>query len=148
MTDAPPLSPISSMPAWLRGLGVLICFLPPLVYVMVLALNSDTTGEAVGGIVWTLVLGGIFFLVPLIMCLLPPLCWLLGWRPGALAGSVLFGLVGLRLSLNLNDYSVLGLVLGLPLDLHILLIGVLLWDWKQAAKRRGLQGPPAASTGS
>jgi len=120
------------MPVWLRVLGAMVCFLPPLVYAVDLFVESVTPQEAIGGLVWTLVFGGIVFLILLIPCLLPPLCWLLGWRPGALAGSVLLGLVGVGFSAGRTDSDIL---LGLPLDLHFLLIGVLLWEWRRAAKQ-------------
>lgn len=114
------------MPVWLRVLGIAVCFLPPVVYAVVLILDSNTPDEAIGGILWTLILGSIFLLVPLIIYLMVPLSWLLGYRPGALAGSALLALIGPGLSVDLRDFSVLGLVLVPPLDLHILLIGVLL----------------------
>jgi len=74
--------------------------------------------------------------IPLIVCLLFPLAWLLGWRPGALACSILLALTGLGLSLDLRGCSALSLVLGPPLDLHFLLIGILLWEWKQASNHQ------------
>jgi len=98
-----------------------------------LFVGSASPQEAVGGLVWTLIFGGIVFLILLIPCLLPPLCWVLGWRPGALAGSALLGLVRLGFSTGQTDSDIL---LGAPLDLHFLLIGVLLWEWRRAAKQR------------
>lgn len=130
----PVVSPpaLALMPVWLRVLGVVVCFLPPVVYAVMIILDSDTPDEAIGGILWTLILSGLFLLIPLIVYLLVPLAWLLGWRPGALAGSLLLALIGLRLSVDVRNFSVLGLVLGPPLDLHFLLIGMLLWEWKRA----------------
>jgi len=64
------------MPVWLRTLGVVVCFLPP--NAVVLVLNSDTSGEAVGSLLWTLILSSFFLFIPLIVCLLFPLAWLLG----------------------------------------------------------------------
>ena len=130
---------IPLMPVWLRALGVTVCFLPPLVSVVTLLRSSKSLEEAIGGIVFTLVFGAIIFALLLIPCLLPPLCWLLGWRPGALAGSALLGLVGLGFSTGQTDSD---LTLGLPLDLHFLLIGVLLWEWRHAAKRWRAAGSP------
>jgi len=126
------------MPTWLRVLGIVVCFLPPIVYAVVLILDSDTPDEAVGGILWTLILGSIFLLVPLLIYLIAPLSWLLGYRPGALAGSALLALIGLGLSTDLRNYGVLGLVLGPPLDLHFLLIGILLWEWRRAQRQQQL----------
>lgn len=125
--------PLSPMPVWLRVLGVMVCFLPPVVYAVDLFVGSASPQEAVGGLVWTLIFGGIVFLILLIPCLLPPLCWVLGWRPGALAGSALLGLVGIGFSTGQTDSDIL---LGAPLDLHFLLIGVLLWEWRRAVKQR------------
>jgi len=122
------------MPVWLRTLGVVVCFLPP--NAVVLVLDSDTSGEAVGSFLWTLILSSFFLFIPLIVCLLFTLAWLLGWRPGALAGSILLALTGPGLSLDLRGFSALGLVLGPPLDLHFLLIGILLWEWKQASNHQ------------
>jgi len=124
---------LSPIPVWLRVLGVLVCFLPPIVYAVDLFVESASPQEAVGGLVWTLIFGGIVFLILLIPCLLPPLCWVLGWRPGALAGSAVLGLVGIGFSTGQTDSDML---LGAPLDLHFLLIGVLLWEWRRTAKRR------------
>lgn len=139
MTNVSALSPTPPMPVWLRILGVSVCFLPPVVYAVGLFIGSKSVEEAIGGILYTLIIGAFVFILLLIPCLLPPLCWLLGWRPGALAGSAFLGLVGLGFSTGQTDSDI---QLGLPLDLHFLLIGVLLWEWRAAIKRRLLLARP------
>ncbi|MBZ9751423.1 hypothetical protein K7W42_11165 [Deinococcus sp. HMF7604] len=126
MTSSAALKP---MPVWLRLTGLLTCFLPLLAYIAS-ALRTQSLGEVVGGLLFMLILSFfvvLLFLVPLVV---PPICWLLGFRPGAMAGSGLLGLIGVGfLAAHASETD---LMLGGLLCVHFVLCGVLAWEWRGA----------------
>ena len=101
----PPRSiPLPSMPIWLRVLGVGVCLAPLIAGGVSLALGVKDIGEFIGSIVYVLVLFFIVILLLLVLLLAPPICWGLGWRPGALGGSGYLILVGDRFSLRKQQH--------------------------------------------
>ncbi|MBZ9713614.1 hypothetical protein [Deinococcus multiflagellatus] len=130
------------MPVWLRLLGVLVCALPLLVFVLN-ALQTQTPLEVLASLIYVLILGFFAFLLLIVPIVFPPLCWLIGFRPGALAGSGLLGLVGLGLLLTRSSTS--DVELGRLLCVHLALCGVLGWEWRGAWKRQRQAMPPDAA---
>lgn len=130
------------MPVWLRLLGVFVCWLPVLSY-LVSALRTESVSEVIGGLVFLLIFGFFVLLLFLVPIVLPPVCWLIGFRPGALAGSGMVGVIGLGLLVARGSES--DLILGGLLCLHWVLCGVLAWEWRggpgsASSKRSRQQG--------
>ncbi len=124
------------MPALLRILGVLVCFLPLLSF-LISSLRTQGLAEAIGGLLLLLILGFFVILLFIVPVVLAPICWLIGFRPGALAGSGMLGVIGLGFLVAHGSDS--DLILGGLLCLHFVLCGVLTWEWRGALARQRQQ---------
>lgn len=91
------------MPIWLRVLGIGVCLAPLIVGLVNLALGVKDVQEFIGSIVYLLVIFFIVILFLIVPLLAPPICWGLGWRPGALAGSGYLILVGVGFLFGNSD---------------------------------------------
>lgn len=131
-----PRHPLPPMPLWLRLVGVGVCFAPLIVGLVALALGAKVDQDALGEFVFLLFLLLFIVLLLVVLLLIPPLCWALGWRPGALIGSGCLALIGLGFPLVGPDA---GRQLGGLLLLHIPLLGLLAWEWKAARRHRQQQ---------
>lgn len=125
--------PLPPMPAWLRLLGVGVCIAPLIALLVSLALGSKNAQELIGGIVYIFVIFFVVILLLIVPVLAPPICWGLGWRPGALACSGYLILVGLGFLFGNSgsDRHLSGVLL-----LHVPLVGLLTWEWRAAIRRR------------
>ncbi|KQQ98662.1 hypothetical protein [Deinococcus sp. Leaf326] len=121
------------MPIWLRALGILVCLAPLIAGLTSLALGSEDTREFLGGLIFILLLLFFVLLLILVVALAPPICWGLGWRPGAAGGSGSLVLIGFAFLLGNSDSD---RALGGLLMLHIPLLGLLVWEWRGAIRRR------------
>lgn len=133
MTPASRSIPLPPMPIWLRVLGILVCLAPLLAGLTSLALGSEDTREFLGGLIFILLLLFFVLLFLLALTLAPPICWGLGWRPGAAAGSGDLLLIGFAFLLGNSDSD---RALGRLLMLHLPLLGLLTWEWRGAIRRR------------
>lgn len=121
------------MPIWLRILGILVCLAPLIAGLTSLALGSEDTREFLGSLLFILLLLFFVLLLLLVVALAPPICWGLGWRPGAAGGSGYLLLIGFAFLLGNSDSD---RALGRLLMLHLPLLGLLTWEWRDAIRRR------------
>lgn len=115
---------------------MLVCFLPLLSFVMS-SLRTQSLAKVMGGLIFLLILGFFVILLFIVPIVFPPICWLIGFRPRALAGSGMVGVIGLGFLVARGSDS--DLILGGLLCLHFVLCGVLAWEWRGALARQRQQ---------